>query len=152
MKLFLVQHGEAFSEAENPRRPLTPSGRSTVAKTANFVKRFINIREIFHSQKLRAKETAEEIAKILNPSPCLREIEGLAPNDDPQPIKNLVEKYQEDLMVVGHMPHLARLASILLSGRLEPQMVGFRMGGILALEKRETGWQVQWMIIPELID
>ncbi len=34
MELYLVQHGEAKSKAEDPQRPLTQRGREDVARVA----------------------------------------------------------------------------------------------------------------------
>ena len=66
MRLYLVQHGEAMSKDENPERPLTAKGRKNVTKTAKFLKKKgIRVRKIFHSTKLRAKQTAQIIASLL---------------------------------------------------------------------------------------
>ena len=39
MELYLVQHGAAMSEAENPERPLTVRGREDVQRVSAFVAR-----------------------------------------------------------------------------------------------------------------
>jgi phosphohistidine phosphatase len=58
----------------------------------------------------------------------------------------------EDLLLVGHLPHLARLAALLLTGDPEKSVINFRMGGAVRLRRMEGGqWLVDWMIIPETI-
>ena len=37
IKLYLVQHGEAVPDAENPERPLTPRGREDIRRLAAFL-------------------------------------------------------------------------------------------------------------------
>ena len=39
----------------------------------------------------------------------------------------------DDLMLVGHLPHLAKLASILLTSEPDPQLIGFQQGALVAL-------------------
>lgn len=57
-----------------------------------------------------------------------------------------------DHALVGHLPHLQRLASLLLFGAAEKKNVAFAMGGIVALERDDAGnWSLRWMVIPDLI-
>jgi len=60
MRLYLVQHGEAKREEEDPSRPLTENGRREVEIVAKFLSEAgIKIDKILHSGKLRAAQTAE---------------------------------------------------------------------------------------------
>jgi phosphohistidine phosphatase SixA len=55
-------------------------------------------------------------------------------------------------MIVGHLPFLAQLATILMGGTKGQGFVGFKQGGVVCLGKGEAGnWQVGWMVIPELL-
>ena len=67
MKLYLIQHGEAKSEAEDPERSLTTKGLEEVRKVSK-VGKALNIRPsmVYHSGKIRAQQTAEMIAGGLN--------------------------------------------------------------------------------------
>ena len=152
MEVYLVQHGEAKSEAEDPERPLTDKGRREVELTAGQISAAgIKAAEILHSGKLRARQTAEILAKYLSPSPTVKEEKGLAPLDDPQKAKNVIEQADKPLMIVGHLPHLSKLASLLISGSAEKEVVKFRMGGIVCLEKGEGNWLVKWALTPEIL-
>ena len=113
MKLYLIQHGEAKSEAEDPERSLTARGEKeviAVSKVAGGLQ--IRPSKIYHSGKLRAKQTAEIIAGALRISASLVEsAPGLNPNDDIQPWAERISKEKEDLMLVGHLPFLEKLTS-----------------------------------------
>ena len=61
MRLFLVQHGEAKTEQEDPERPLTDRGASDVSRVARAATeaRIVTAERIVHSGKTRARQTAE---------------------------------------------------------------------------------------------
>jgi phosphohistidine phosphatase len=148
MELYLVQHGKAKKEEEDPERPLAEIGREEVEKVAARAAGLIKVGSVRHSPKLRAKQTAEIFASKLG-APAM-ETEGLKPLDEPKIARDLVEGQDENLMLVGHMPHMNRLASLLVAGDENADIVSFRMGAIVCLE-REEKWRVKWILTPELI-
>ncbi len=153
MRIYLVQHGESLPEAVDPERPLSDKGRADISKTAGFLKGKITIDTIWHSTKLRARQTAEIIGKALLPEKGLAEKQGLAPNDPADIIKNeILKESHEHLMIVGHLPFMARLASLLLTGSDSGSIVSFRQGGVLCLELTDKNtWTLAWIIFPELL-
>jgi phosphohistidine phosphatase len=54
-------------------------------------------------------------------------------------------------MVVGHLPHLSRLAALLLTGDPAKEVVKFRYSGVLALTKEQGRWSVAWYITPDIL-
>ena len=69
MPLYLVRHGEAYSEAADPDRSLTEAGKATVDGMAQLAAAFkIPVSQIFHSGKTRARQTADIFSKYLKPS------------------------------------------------------------------------------------
>lgn len=153
MKLYLIQHGEATTEEIDPSRPLTPKGRGDIQKIAFFLKDAgVDPRLILHSGKTRARQTAEIIAAQLGPDCQVKEREGLAPND---PVKGIISEISgtaNDLMIVGHMPFLGKLASTLLTGSESKNVVAFRQGRVVCLQRNEDQtWQVAWMVTPDLL-
>jgi len=154
MRLYLVQHGEAKPESEDPARPLTEQGRQEAERVARFVvQRGVRVVRIVHSGKLRARQTAEAWSQLL-PDARVEEQEGLDPNDDPARWADRLREVTEDLLLlVGHLPHLRRLADLLLCGDPERQLVTFRMAGVVCLEREDpTGrWSVRWVLPPELV-
>ena len=149
--LYLVQHGEAATEAEDPARPLTERGQQGVARVARTVARFgLEVAIVAHSGKLRARQTAGLLAATLRPTPAVVEQAGLGPNDDPQDARRLAEQATVPTMLVGHLPHLSRLASLLLVGDPATEVVAFHMGGIVCLSRQEGRWRLAWALTPEV--
>jgi phosphohistidine phosphatase len=151
MFIYLVQHGEAKSEKEDPERGLTASGVEEVRKVAGYAKRMgLRVSGIFHSPKTRARETAKLFAEVLKPERGIDQSDNLLPMDDPALWALRLTGMNEDIMLVGHLPCLARVAGLLLCGDDARTLVRFRMGGIVCLERLETGWAVASMIVPEM--
>ena len=153
MHLYLVQHGAAKSEAEDPHRGLTNEGRRDVERIAKFlVPLRLCLDRIEHSGKLRARQTAEIRAAHLRPAEGTHEISGLAPNDDVGPVWVRLQQATENLMLVGHLPHLSRLTSRLLGLDSDRAVVRFQMAGVVRLDRDEVGqWEVSWVFPPELV-
>ncbi len=153
MKLFLIQHAQAKNKEEDPQRPLTDEGKANIKKVAQHVARTIpEIAEIWHSEKLRAKQTAQILAEVLKISDKLKECPGLTPNDTVGPVKERLMEIKENLAIVGHLPFLEKLASTLLSHSQEASIISFAMAGIVCLNRdQENNWSVEWMITPDVV-
>ncbi len=153
MRLYLVQHAEAKSQEEDPNRDLTEKGRADIGKVAKYLEGLdLKVSRIFHSGKTRARTTAEILAASLKPAKGVAETDGLAPLDDPGIWAARVSDLAEDLVLVGHLPHLARLAGLLLCGEAEKSAVHFRMGGIVCLSRADAGpWGLEWLLVPEVL-
>ena len=106
MKLYLVQHAEAKSKAEDPSRPLSENGLKTIGEVAKYAAQHLRIQvaEIVHSGKLRAKQTAEVLAEHLKPTKWLMTSKDLEPLADPGIWKNHLAETPKDTMLVGHLP------------------------------------------------
>lgn len=154
MRLYLVQHGEARSKAEDPARPLTGQGRDDVARVADLARRAgVELAQIRHSGKLRAEETAAILGEHLAPAGGVVSMAGLAPRDDVGRVAELLNRETRHLMLVGHQPFMGRLAGLLLAGDSERAVVSFQMGGIVCLERgpETRRWAVCWAVTPDLI-
>jgi phosphohistidine phosphatase len=153
MQLYLVQHGAAKAEAEDPARPLSDDGRRTVQQMADYLSGLgpcIDLVE--HSTKLRARQTAEILASLLHPSEGIREVVGISPNDDIAPMREHLHTETRNLMLVGHLPYLARLVSQLLGVEKDRTVVDFQMGGVVRLDRNVGGeWTLRWMIVPGML-
>jgi phosphohistidine phosphatase len=78
--------------------------------------------------------------------------QGLNPNDDIAPWVDRISAEAEDLMIVGHLPFLEKLASFLVSGNEGAKTVLFRYSAIACLEKKESGrWAVDRVLKPEMV-
>lgn len=151
MFLYLVQHAEAKKEEIDPNRPLSEKGLKDITKTSLYLTQLnISLHKIFHSKKLRAKQTAEVLFRHLKPIRGITEIDGLSPLDEPEIWFNRLRDIPEDIMLVGHLPHLSKLASLLLCGDKEKNIIEFKMAGIVCLRKEADSWLLQWMLTPEI--
>jgi phosphohistidine phosphatase len=151
VEVYLVQHGEARPESEDPARPLSDGGRAEVELVAcRMAEAGVRPASIVHSGKLRAMQTAEILSRYLEPRGDVSERSGLNPLDEPEAAKQLIEGAGGPLMLVGHLPHLSRLASLLVSGNVDGEVVQFRMGGVVCLSEAGGNWLVKWAFIPEI--
>ncbi|MFC1580970.1 phosphohistidine phosphatase SixA [Thermodesulfobacteriota bacterium] len=153
MKVYLMQHGKPVSKEINPGKPLSEEGRRDVEKMASLLQCCIPLpREILHSGKTRAEQTAEIIASKLGPGVNVKKKEGLAPLDDVREIGGTLGQDVWDTIIVGHLPHLARLTSFLTGGDGSHNLVRFQQGGILCLEREDAeNWSIGWMVVPEMM-
>jgi len=153
MFIYLVQHADAKKEKIDLARPLSEKGRQDIKKIASYVSQLnIKVYKIFHSLKLRARQTAEILSENLKPIKGISEIDGLAPLDDPNIWAERLKDIPDDIVLVGHLPHLGKLSSLLLCGNADKNVVSFKMAGIVCLKKDDTGaWFLQWMLTPEIV-
>ncbi len=154
MKLYLVRHGEPKPESEDPERPLSDKGTQEIERLAVFIKdRFhIHIQSIQHSGKLRAEQTAEILAQALEPAEGVIQSDGLKPLDDPSIWADRLSFMDEDVMMVGHLPHLSKLVSDLITRDAEKKVMDFTTGGLVYLARDAAGrWVIQGMIDPNHI-
>lgn len=154
MKIYLVQHGKPVPKEEDPGRPLSARGREDVARIANFLKgAAVEVGSVFHSGKTRARQTAEIMTASLQLGSKPIEKKGLSPLDDVGAVAEEINRNGQDLMLVGHLPHLGKLASFLTTGSESSSVVSFQQGGVVCLRSDEgvTDWAIAWMLVPEII-
>ena len=152
MNLYLVQHGDAVAKERDPTRPLTEQGRRDVEKIAGFLKGLnLSVQYLWHSGKARAAQTAEILATAIEPRTGIARRDGLGPNDDVRRVAEQLASIDEDIMIVGHLPFLSKLASLLITEDESANTVTFRQGGIVRLSRSDQQqWQLAWMLTPQL--
>ena len=152
MIIYLVRHGSAEAGADDAARRLSPRGREEVEAVARWVAAArIEVAEIRHSGLARARESAEILAARLAPPRGVREVGGLRPNDDPRPVRTELAAARDPVMLVGHLPQLARLASLLLAGDPTAVPIRFAPGAVACLAREDDdGWALDWLVTPAL--
>jgi len=153
MKLYLVQHGEAVPEIKDPARPLSAQGKADVERMASFLARSgVRAAKVIHSGKTRARDTAVILAGPLGPG-IVEEADGLSPNDSTDALFAAAAGWDEDAMVVGHLPFMGRLVSRLTGGDEAALTVQFEPGAVACLERSDNGsaWTLAWMVRPSLL-
>jgi phosphohistidine phosphatase len=153
MRVYLVQHGESKSEEEDPQRRLTDKGIGEVQKVAKFLRPLkLAVDAIWHSGKARAQQTGELLAEAVGARDRVVQREGLGPKDQVATIKEALQQTGDDVMIVGHLPFLDKLVAVLVTGSEENEIVEFRFGSVVCIERRDDGkWKVAWMIRPPLL-
>jgi phosphohistidine phosphatase len=153
MRIYLVQHGASVSGDIDPLRPLSDEGRADVARLAAFLRRAgIRVARILHSGKLRAGQTAEILAEGMPAAESVEQVDGLSPNDAVEPFASRYFSEDRDLMLVGHLPFMGRMAAYLTSGDPDRTIVAFVPGSIACVERDAAGdWTLCWMIRPDVV-
>jgi phosphohistidine phosphatase len=119
--VFLVHHAEAVDSGVDPQRPLTPDGVAHAKRLAELAAaRGVKPAVIWHSGKLRARHTAEAFWRACNPLSEFAAIRGLQPSDPPDWIRDRLLGETRDVMLVGHMPNIARVAELISDARMFP--------------------------------
>jgi phosphohistidine phosphatase len=87
----------------------------------------------------------------------VEELSGLGPSDPVAPIADwlLAEAgatADGGLAVVGHLPFLDRLASLLVAGDEDAHVVRFQNAGLVRLVPKgdAAGYAVSWVLVPEM--
>ena len=105
------------------------------------------IATVNHSGKQRARESAELLVLPRRISSACEAMTGLAPLDPVEEVVDRLTSAREDMMLVGHQPHLGRLASRLLSGRQDSVQFGLLPGSAICLEfSPSQAWQLNWLL------
>lgn len=152
MNLFLVQHGQAKREAEDPERGLTDAGAATAEKMAKWLHAAgVEVGEIRHSGKRRAEQTASIFAGQISPPGGVAAAPGLNPKDDVGRAAEALREPRDSLMIVGHLPFLSRLAGLLVAGDPDCEVVRFQNAGVVSLVEREGRWSIEWVVVPDLV-
>ena len=151
--LYLVQHGEAMAKDQNPDRPLTERGEKDIRNLGEFLDRpAVPVETVFHSGKLRARQTADILSEHLTPGLAPEEMAGLGATDPVAPAIDRIREQDRSILLVSHLPLVGGIAGELVAGAEDRPPVAFTPGTAVALEHNgEEGWQVAWMVRPELL-
>jgi phosphohistidine phosphatase len=145
--LYLVHHGDAVGPEVDPMRPLSDQGRSQVEALAKrSSEQGAKPDVVWHSGKLRARQTAEAFWRYCNPLAAFAATRGLQPSDPPTWIIDVIAGDRRAVMLVGHFPHLPRLFGVLLGDDPEAAPAPFPLHGIVALEHEEDRWKEKWRL------
>jgi len=153
-RIYLAQHGLALDKAEDPKRPLSKLGIAhTEAVAEQLHHANINISKIFHSGKLRAQQTAQVFASKLAIDD-IAVVNGFLPNDDVK--QSITQLTTEDALYIGHLPHLDRLASMLVSGDETSRVCIFQNSAVICIEAGDStversGYAIKWYLNHELL-
>ncbi len=148
MNLYLMRHGQAASPQVDPRKGLTVNGRQAVERLAQqLAKQGIYFSQVFHSERDRARQTAEIMARVISPAVIPQQRTDLKPDDDPHLLLADIESWQEDTLVASHLPFVPSLLALL---NRDSQIIAFEPATVVCLSKADdSSWNVEWFAAPE---
>ena len=153
MALYLVQHGKSHSKEEDPERSLTYEGQAEAEQMAQIAQESgVKLNAIKHSGKKRAEQTAEIMGKALLQDGQVEQQDGLGATDDVTKIAKSL-KSEDNLMLVGHLPFMEKMAAYLCVGDSDQTVIKFQNSGIVCLDKDpdETSWFIKWALVPNFV-
>ena len=134
----LVHHADAAAPHIDPQRPLTELGHRQAQDVAEAIRATAFVPAvIWHSGKLRARQTGEACLRTCAPFADFRMVRGLQSEDPPEWMRDELAAESRDVLLVGHMPHIARLARLLAGAEMP-------LHGAIALERAANpseGWR-----------
>ncbi len=144
MLAYLVHHAQAVGPHVDPQRPLSSEGLAHAERLAQAMKaRGAAPAVIWHSGKLRARQTAEAVLRHAAPFAAFTMVRGLRPDDPVGIMATALRGETRDVAVVGHMPHLPSLHRTLLGIGAAPM---FPTNGVVELQTDDGGesWRETW--------
>ena len=153
MKAYLVRHAQPVNSSVDSARPLSEEGVREIRKVAEYLGRRGDVTPevIVHSEKTRARQTAEFLASKLDPPGGVREDFGLQPNDDIEGWDACLAS-SPGMMIVGHMPFMGLLSCELTRGEVCGWNTEFRTAEVSCFEYLgDAAWKLLWHIAPEEI-
>jgi phosphohistidine phosphatase len=145
--VYLVHHGDAVGPDVDPRRPLSPVGLASVDRLAALAaRRGVHPDVVWHSGKLRAKQTAEAFWRACNALAEFSASRDLQPGDPPSWMRDRLRGESRDILIAGHFPHLPGLLATLVQSPDEG--AGFPLHGVVALRTEDEGatWIEEWRL------
>jgi phosphohistidine phosphatase len=164
MNLFILRHGIA-AEPDAPgikmdaERPLVAKGEQRLrAAAAAMEKMELSFDAIISSPYLRAKQTAEIVARHFKLQKKLTFSDDLIPGGNPQALIQQINDLKpapENLLLVGHEPYLSRLIALLAAG-IPTATIEMKKGGLckLEVEELECGHcaTLAWLLTPRQME
>jgi len=152
MALYLIQHGKSLPKDQDPDQGLSQEGTTETERIANLAQDYgVNVSQIRHSVKTRARQTAEILARALKPQNDIQEVSGIKPMDDVAAYAAKIDP-DENIMLVGHLPFMERITSYLITGQIDQPVIKFQNSGIVCLDKdpETQSWVIKWTLMPNI--
>lgn len=152
MPLYLVQHAKCLPKDQDPEKGLSDQGIADATRIAEVAAGYnVPVSRILHSGKKRARQTAEIFYNFLAPQNGLSIADGIKPLDDVALFGNQLDS-SSNMMVVGHLPFMEKLAAYLITGSPEKPVFKFQNAGIVCLDLHpdSDSWVVRWALMPDI--
>lgn len=154
MKIYCARHGHAeMTPDQNGNRRLTEQGEREMTKVAEYLAyRDFHVSHVMHSEKYRTKQTAEILAQKIAKDVIPEESPLLSPDADIAPLIGELQHWNDNTLLVGHMPFISFLISALVTGKESVELVRFSPGTMVCVERLEgKRWIIDWILRPDLV-
>jgi len=144
VRVYLLHHADAVGPDVDPQRPLSSEGLEHAARLAALAQaRGVAPAVIWHSGKLRARQSAEPFWRLCSPFAEFKMVRGLNPDDPPGIVHMAMLEETRDLLIAGHMPNIAAILR-----RLVGDAADFPHHGLVAVETVDQGasWRELWRL------
>jgi len=143
----LVHHAAAVGPDVDPQRPLSTRGHEQALRVAASLEAAgCRPQAIWHSGKLRARQTAETMWRVCQPMAEFKMVRGVRPDDPPGILCDALRRETRDVMVVGHRPNIGLVLQMLLGGRA----LDVPLHGAVAVTSEDDGvtWRESYTVTP----
>lgn len=157
MDLLVLRHGEAGRRSSmqgDSKRLLTAEGLQEIADLSNGLKALdVKFDHILTSPLLRAKNTAEIVAKSLKFKGKIEELDDLKPEGNRLKFYSILSKLKQDsvVLVVGHEPYLSTMIGEAISQsdcRINLKKAGLARIRVLSTLPKIKG-ELRWLLTPK---
>jgi phosphohistidine phosphatase len=155
MEIYLMQHGEAYQKDQDPERSLTPGGEEQIRASGKALRELgVDVSLIVSSPKKRARQTAEIAAEELRyPKKEIAVAEVLEPLVPAEDAIAYLRRFnaEKEVLLAGHLPSLAEIASSLLSEGARIS-IHFQMGGVCRIDVEQLpthAGDLRWILTPD---
>ncbi|MFQ5798155.1 MAG: phosphohistidine phosphatase SixA [Bacteroidota bacterium] len=160
MELYILRHGIATDQegmyvGNDRERPLTPKGMKKMKKECRGMRALqLEFDLILTSPLVRARQTAEVVAKAFDAQDKLEDCAHLASGGDHDLLVKQLQSYPEDyrILLVGHEPDLGTFIASIAFGN-EHASLKLRKGGlckvVLDNENQAFRGTLEWLLTPK---
>ena len=161
MNLYILRHGIAVESGtpgyeKDSERPLTPEGERKLARIAGAMKEMeLTFDLILSSPYVRARQTAEVVARCFRAGKALEFSDELTPGGDPRALIGEIHRHEpepRDVLLVGHEPYLSDLVAMLVAGKTG-LTVTLKKGGLCKLGTESLKYgpcaSLEWLLTPK---
>ncbi len=154
MKIYCARHGHAeLAPNQQGDRELSEQGRREVTKVAGYLaSRGVHATHVMHSEKCRTRQTAGILAQKIASETTPEESLLLSAEAEVAPLVHEVQQWNDNTLLVGHMPFVSFFVSALVMGKETVELVRFSPGTLVCLERQEGHrWIIDWILRPDLV-
>lgn len=152
MNLYFLRHAHAEDGSGLPdeMRALSKTGREQAAATADLFRRLqLDVKALYHSPRLRCKQTADAVSSVLNVTPQERaELDiGFSALRLNEMLRD--SKAGDTVLLIGHEPTFSQVIRELTGGRVEMKKCGLARVDIMT--RRPLQGDLVWLLPPRLV-